>query len=96
MIFTGMGPIVALTARASFRDPAVLEQLRARGIPRFIAYEVPVELARERYGAQFAAMVGDIHQTDDLRVLDADGDHAFGAFRLSELEPPILQERASS
>ena len=42
VLITGSGPLVIVTSHASFTDPALIEKLRAKGIEKFIAYEVPV------------------------------------------------------
>jgi hypothetical protein len=34
----------------------------------------------------------DLHETDDLRILDYNGERAFRLFRLSDLGRPILHE----
>ena len=44
MLFTGSGPIVILTSHDSVADPILLEKLKAKGIERFMAYEIPLEL----------------------------------------------------
>jgi hypothetical protein len=49
MLVTGNGPIVILTSYDSLENPDLLERLKDRGIPKFLAYEIPLELARERY-----------------------------------------------
>ena len=95
MLITGSGPIVILTSHACVLDPALIRKLAAKGIEKFIAYEIPVTLARERYGAHFALVQGDIRETDDLRVLDYDGSRAFKLFRFDELGPSQLQEPPS-
>jgi hypothetical protein len=48
LLFTGSGPLVILTSDASFTDPALLEKLAAKGIDKFIAYELPIATAEER------------------------------------------------
>ena len=35
----------------------------------------------------------DLHETDDLRVLDFNGQRVFQLFRFDELGAPILQEQ---
>ena len=92
LIMTGSGPIVILTSHASLTDPILLGKLKAKGIDKFIAYEVPIELAEARYGGHFQVVRRDVHETDDLRVLDFNGDRAFRLFRLSELGAPIMYE----
>jgi hypothetical protein len=67
MLFTGSGPIVVLTSHASALDNTLTEKLVGKGIGKFIAYEIPIDLARERYGKHFSVVESDLRQTDDLR-----------------------------
>ena len=92
MAFTGSGPIVILTSYDGLTDPGLIEKFAAKGITKFIAYEIPLELAEERYGGHFKVVVNDLHETDDLRVLDFNGQRAFGLFKLSELGTPVSYE----
>jgi hypothetical protein len=92
MLFGGSGPIVILTSYASVTEPALLGKLRAKGMEKFIAYEVPLQLAEARYGGHFPAVVQDLHQTDDLRILDFNGERAFRLFRFQELGSAIVHE----
>ena len=95
MLFPGSGPIVIITSYDSVTDPKLLEKLVAKGIDKFIAYELPVGLAKERYGGHYDVVIGDLHETDDLRVLDYNGTRAFRLFKLSELGEPIMYEGAA-
>ena len=92
IFFTGTGPILLLTTYESFNDSNLIEKLSAKGIKKFIAYEVSEENVKEKYGLQFKMVMGDLHQTDDLRVLDYDGHHVFYNFSLEELGEPIFYE----
>ncbi len=92
MLFTGSGPIVILTSHDSVTAPALLRKLEAKGIERFLAYDIPLELAKARYGGHFTTVVNDLHESDDLRVLDYNGERAFALFRLDELKSPVLYE----
>jgi hypothetical protein len=92
LLFAGSGPLVILTSHESLTDAVLLEKLRAKGINKFIAYEVPVEVAEQRYGNHFQVVLRDLRESDDLRVLDFDGQRAFRLFHLSELGTPILYE----
>lgn len=96
MFQTGSGPLVVLTSYASATDPALLERLNARGIYKFIAHEIPLDMARQRYGTHFDVVCTDLHETDDFRVLDYDGQRAFRLFRFSELGQPTFYEAPSS
>jgi hypothetical protein len=92
MLFTGSGPLVVLTSHDAITDSALLDKFRAKGIEKFIAHDIPLELAKERYGGHFEVVLRDLHETDDLRILDYNGERAFRLFRLTELGPPILHE----
>jgi hypothetical protein len=92
LLFTGSGPLVILTSHASFTDPPLLDKLSAKGIDKFIAYEIPLDIVRQRYGNHFPVVLRDLHEADDLRVLDFNGERAFRLFHLSELSNPIFFE----
>ena len=93
LLTTGSGPIVVLTSHASVLDGASIAMLANKGINKFIAYEIPIVLAEQRYGMHFVKE--DLRETDDLRVLDEDGEHAFKLFRFDELGPAIAYEPPS-
>ncbi len=92
MLFAGHGPLVILTSYDAVTEPKLLQKLRAKGIEKFIAFEVPLELARARYGAHFMIVEHDLDEKDDLRVLDYDGQRAFKRFRFREIGRPIEYE----
>ena len=96
MLMTGSGPIVVLTSHASILDNALVGRLAEKGIDKFIAYEIPIALAEQRYGTHFTVVKGDLRQTDDLRVLDEDGERAFALFHFDELGPSLVYEPAPS
>lgn len=92
LLFTGSGPLVIATSYGSLTDHGLVEKLRAKGIDKFIAYELPLDLAKERYAGHFDIAMGDLHETDDLRVLDFNGERAFRLFHLKELGAPVMFE----
>lgn len=94
VLFTASGPIAILTSHQTLTEPALIEKFKSKGINKFIAYELPEELARERYGTHFHAVLRDVKESDDLRVLDFNGDRIFTLFRFSDLGQPIYHERA--
>ncbi len=57
MLFTGSGPVVILTSHDSVTDPALLEKLKAKGIERFLAYYLPLDVAKKRYGGHFQTVL---------------------------------------
>ena len=92
VFFTGTGPILILTSYESLDDPNLVEKLSAKGIKKYIAFEVSEQKVKDRYGKQYNVIMGDLSQTDDLRVLDYNGHHVFYNFSLKELEEPIYVE----
>lgn len=95
MLMGGSGPLMILTSHQSIEDPVILEKLAAKGLNKFLAYEVPLELAKERYGGHFNVVANDLHESDDLRVLDYNGERAFRLFSFAELGQAILHEPAT-
>jgi hypothetical protein len=92
LLFTGSGPLVIVTSHGSLVDEGLLDKLRAKGIDKFLAYEVPLALAEQRYGGHFRAVMRDLSETDDLRVLDFNGERAFRLFHWRELGAPLMYE----
>ena len=92
IFFTGTGPILILTTYASLNDPKLIDKLTQKGIKKYIAYEVSKDVVKQRYGRHFDVILGDLKQTDDLRVLDYDGHHVFYNFSLNEIGEPIYHE----
>jgi len=92
IFFTGSGPILLLTSYGSLTEPALVEKLATKGVKKFVAFEVPVDQAQQKYGQHFKVIMADLHQQDDLRILDYDGHHVFILFRLTELGPPLFHE----
>ena len=92
MLFTGGGPLVILTSHSSFTDAGLVRKLRAKGIEKFIVYELPISEVQEKYGGHFKLVLQDLHESDDLRVLDISGDRVFRLFKLTELPKPIVFE----
>ncbi len=95
MLITSSGPLVIVTSFESILESTLLEKLAAKGIRKFLAYEVPRQLAEERYGGHFAVVMQDLHESDDLRVLDYSGERAFRLFRFDELGTATVYEPTS-
>jgi hypothetical protein len=91
-LFTASGPLVILTSYESIETPKLLGRLALKGIDKFVAFEVPVPVAQKKYGTHFEIVCGDLHETDDLRVLDYSGERTFNRFRFAELSEPVFHE----
>ena len=94
LLLTASGPLVILTSYATALEPALIAKLRTKGVRKFLAFEIPLELAKQRYANHFVVVAHDLHEADDLRVLDFDGQHAFQLFAFAELGQPLFYEGA--
>ena len=92
IIFTGTGPILILTTYDSLKDPQLISKLEAKGIRKYIASELPLERVKEKYGNQYNVVMGDLKQSDDLRILDYNGYNVFYNFSFSEMGEAIYIE----
>ncbi len=92
IIITGTGPILILTSYDSFTHPNLVKKLAAKGIGEFIGYELDWERVKNVYGTHFSVVMGDLHETDDLRVLDYNGHRVLANFNFEEMGEPIYYE----
>ena len=93
VVFTGSGPILILTSCESLDDPRLLRRFNAKGIQKFISYEVPIDLVKKQYGMQYSVTMGDRGQTDELRVLDAEGIRVLNNFPFDNWREPLYCEK---
>lgn len=89
IVFSGTGPILILTTYPALTDPRLIEKLHHKGILKFIAYEVPLDVVKEIYGVPFEVIAADLELTEDVRVLDFNGHHIFSSFSFADLGDPI-------
>lgn len=92
MLLTASGPVVILSSHESPTDDVFIGKLRAKGVDKFIAYELPWDQVAESYGGHFQVVLNDLHETDDLRVLDFNGHRVFELFRLDQLGDAMVFE----
>ncbi|MGR3301804.1 MAG: hypothetical protein ACUZ8I_04780 [Candidatus Scalindua sp.] len=92
LIFTGSSPILIITSYPSLEDKRFLEKLKQKGIDKFIAFEVQLEIAKEKYGNRFDLITADLNATEDMRILDYNGQLAFERFSFEELGEMIKHD----
>ncbi len=92
LIFTGGSPLLIATTFDSIEAKKLLDDLAGKGITKFIAYEIPIDLAQKKYGRHYDVVCGDLKQSNELRVLDYSGDRAFSYFSFKEMGQPIYHE----
>jgi len=95
LLITGSGPMLVLSNHESLEDEVFLGKLKAKGVDKFMAYELPEEEVAKRYGGHFHTVLHDLHETDDLRVMDVNGHRIFSHFRLDDLGEPFIFEPSS-
>ena len=92
MLITGSGPMLVLSSNETPDDDVFLAKLKAKGVEKFLAYELPLDDVKARYGGHFQTVVNDLHESDDLRVLDMNGHRVFELFGLGGLGEPFVYE----
>ncbi|TFH38884.1 MAG: cytosolic protein [Chrysiogenales bacterium] len=92
LLLTGNGALVYLTSHPDFIDKDLIRKFESKGIEKFIAYEIPADEAKKRYGGHFDIVVQDLKESDDLRILDYNGSRAFKMFSFKDLGSPIHHE----
>jgi hypothetical protein len=93
LLVSGGGALIYLTSHKEFMDENLIKKFESKGILKFIAYEIPIEEAKKRYGRHFDIVVQDLRETDDLRILDYEGTRAFRMFSFKELGSPFMHEK---
>ena len=92
LIFTGSSPILIITSYPSLEDKRFLEKLKHKGIDKFIAFEVSLESVKEKYGNRFDLIAKDLNATEDMRILDYNGQLAFERFSFEELSEMVKHD----
>jgi hypothetical protein len=95
LVFGGSGPLIILSSYPSIDDPDLIAKLRAKGLQKFIAYEIPIDRCRDLYGYTYRDIVEDLQEHDDMRVLDFDGHRIFLNVSLRGLGRGIVFEDES-
>ena len=93
VIFTGTGPILIITTYPSLLDDELADKFVQKGIGKYIASEVDVQLCRKRYGRLFESIEKDLGP-HDFRVLDYNGHNVFHTFSFNELGEYQFMEKS--
>jgi len=92
IIFSGSSPLLILTSYDSFTNEKFVEKLNTKGVSKFIAFEVPLEMAKEKYKLHFDITLADLKQSDDCRILDYNGHNIMQLFSFKDIGEPIYYE----
>ena len=92
LVFSGSGPLLLLSSYPTIDHPELIAKLEAKGLAKFLAWEVPIDHCRDIYGYTFRDIAEQLSTHDDLRVLDFDGHRIFLNLSLRELGEHIVFE----
>ena len=92
LVVSGSGPLLILSSYPAIDDPTLIAKLRAKGLAKFLAWEVPVDHLSDLYGYTFRDIAEQLRTRDDMRVLDFDGHRIFLNLSLRDLGEHILFE----
>jgi len=92
LLMTASGPLVVLSSLDAVDDDVLIGKLRVKGVEKFMAFDLALDEVEAKYGGHFQAVVNDLHETDDLRVLDFNGHRVFDLFRLDRLGQPFVYD----
>jgi hypothetical protein len=90
LVLSGSGPLLLLSSYPTIDDPALIAKLRAKGLAKFLAWEIPIDHLRDLYGYTFRDIAEQLEARDDMRVLDFDGHRIFLNLSLRDLGEHIL------
>ena len=92
LVFSGSGPLLIVSSYPTIDDPRLIARLRAKGLQKFIAWEIPIDRCRDLYGFTYRDILEDLQTQDDMRVLDFDGHRIFLNFSLRDLHDGVIYE----
>ena len=94
LLITGNGSLLIVTSYPSIDSPGLVTKLAAKGIEKFLYYELPETMVSALYGEHYKVTVRDLAKVEDKRVIDYNGDRVFKRVNLAELGSPKLFERS--
>jgi hypothetical protein len=96
LVFNEGEPLLIMSSRAAADDGRLVTGLTNRGFKKFIAYEVPLQQLRARYGVPFEVLEHDVMNGKEVRVLDYKGRHVLENVRLADLGSCIWHESSTA
>lgn len=95
LVLSASGPVLLLSSYPTIDDPDLIARVRAKGMEKFLAWEVPVERCHELYGYTYRDDAADLETHEGIHVLDNDGHRIFLNFSLRELCAGIVYENGA-
>lgn len=92
LVLSGSGPLLILSSYPTVDHPDLVAKLRAKGLHKYLAYEVPIDRCKDLYGFTWRDIAADLETHDDMRVLDFDGQRIFLNFSLRQLGEAFVYE----
>jgi hypothetical protein len=92
LVFGASGPLLILSSYPTLDHPEMIMKLQAKGIDKFMAWEVPLDHCGDLYGYTCRDAVEELGLREDIYVLDSDGHHIFLNFSLSDRGEGIVYD----
>lgn len=92
LLFTDTGPIVILTSYDSVTNPELLKGLDAKEIKKFVAHELPMSIVKKKYATHYDTVINNVEESDELRVLEYDGQRAYNMFSFDDYGTPVYHQ----
>jgi len=86
IVFSGSGPILIVHTHPAMSDEGLIKKLEAKGLTKFILFELDGAQLRETYGHRYEMVINDLLPANDLRVLDYDGHRVLNHFDFAKLK----------
>ncbi len=91
VVIYGAGAMLAVSTYKSSTHPDLVSRLKGSDISKIILMEVPLELAKSRYGELFGAVTKRLGP-DEFKILDFNGASVFNKFGFAEMGSPMMVE----
>jgi len=92
LLFTATGAIVILTNCNSIKDPRLIKRLESKSINKFVAHKLPLADVKQLYESHYDTVINNPSETDELRILEYDGERVFNMFSFKILGPATYYE----
>ena len=89
LLQTATGPVIALSRFESLNEQGLINALAKCGIKKFVAHELPLAAVQEAYCEHYQHLMTDPKESDELIILDGDGERVYNNIRLADLGKPV-------
>ena len=96
LLQTAAGPTIILTRNGSFKEPGLISALARNGRQKFEAHELPLSAVADAYREHYGHLSTDPKESDELIVLDNDGERVYNNIRFQDFGASIYYDHGIS